>query len=347
MIKTVFYTDQDNNQINKITPENIEGFKNFVFEVFKHNENTYLTPLAIGEHNISDEVALKDFFSSDMSPKDQRKMEEFLGERLIPNCSEKHRRDLFDIIETHPHLVFITFRNASNYSSRMCAFLTEELKNRTFYDNIKLYNNMLKNYIYIEGCEHLKGIPEPISHLSEDMPEKQTKWMEKKNITNLEKNYIQDLLESGVLLNCDNLPPKLRDKVNQLAIKSENEKTNWQNLDSKFMDNAFLAKLLKNVNISSSFILKMKPLAKLPKNYTTMHKIIMNEVAKTPKFDASNYGKEMPQNKRFCLFIRELMGKDYKIKANSLLFDIFLKTAQSDINNGRVDDLSAEAISMF
>lgn len=62
MKKIIYYTDRHDNPIKEITPENIEGFKDFIFQVFEHNENPYLTRLSIGEHKLSDEVALQDFF---------------------------------------------------------------------------------------------------------------------------------------------------------------------------------------------------------------------------------------------------------------------------------------------
>ncbi len=344
MKKIIYYTDRHDNPIKEITPENIEGFKDFIFQVFEHNENPYLTRLSIGEHKISDEVALQDFFSTRMSPELQQKMEEFLGDRLIPSCSEKHRKELFDCVENHPHLVFTAFRKADNYYSGMCRFLMEELQNRDIKDNIKLYHKMLQNYIYIKGLEHLKGHAEPIPHLSAELNKILTNWSDKEKTSKFTENYIQDLVESGVLLNCDNLPSALRKKVNQYAIKSNVPQNNWKNLHDKYMDREFLSELLKNRRIPSLIGTTENTTGDLPKYYTSVRNALMKEIEKAPKYDESNYGKQITQNKRFGMVINELMGENYKIKPNSILFDIYIQTAQIDIINGQANDLPDQAI---
>lgn len=70
----------------------------------------------------------------------------------------------------------------------------------------------------------------------------------------------------------------------------------------------------------------------------------MKEIEKAPKYDESNYGKQITQNKRFGMVINELMGENYKIKPNSILFDIYIQTAQIDIINGQANDLPDQAI---
>lgn len=354
MARIIYYTDEHDSRIQEITPKNIEGFKEFVYQVVEDNQAEGFPEKYIGKHKISEEVSLKDFFSEEMSPKYKIQMEDTVSEMLVSDWSEQHRKELWDMIETQPQFVEKALHLVRNDSERKYEFLLDELRARTIGDNIKLYNSITQKHI--GGIYDLEGKSAPLNHLSEEQYQIISSWYEQsKNENENEKSidkaywqkmtrlYFQKLLESGILLNCDNLPTELRQEVNQKAIKAKDEKNNWSNLDSKFMDKDFLKGILRKEGISSSvFIMKKRKAAGLPKYYTSVHEAFMRELEASPKEDSSN--KEIGQNKRFQKFLTELMGKDYKIKPNSILFDIYVQTAQQDILSGRAEELSSKAI---
>lgn len=357
MERTVYYTDNHDNRIQEITPENIEGFKEFVSQVVEDNQTESWSKKNIGEHKMSEEVSLKGFFSEEMSLEYKTAMEDTVSKMLVSDWSEKHRKELFDMIETQPQFVEKTLHLIRNDSTRKYEFTLDELRARTIGDNIKLYDFITQKHI--GGIYALEGKSEPINHLSEEQNQIISNWYEQSKNTNenqksiekaywqkMSKLYFQKLLESGVLLNCDNLPTELRQEVNQIAISSKDEKDDWKNLDTKYMNKNFLKSLLRKEGISSSiFIMKKRKASDgLPKYYTSVHEALMRELEASPKQDSSN--KEIGQNKRFRMLLREIMGENYKLKPNSILFDIYMQTAQQDILSGKAEELFPTAIYM-
>lgn len=323
---TVYYKE------NKITSANIDDFKNFIAQIAKQNKENPKQPSRISDVELSENIELKEFFSQDMSKEDKQETEITLARALAAKCTLKHRQQLLEMINTNPQFVSRVFSIAGNGLNTTYEYLIKGLKERTIGENLKFYDSMLKSDN--KDFWHMDGQPQPIKHLTPKQKQIISGW------SNLDKHssdkadlasaYMRDLLEKGVLLNCDNLPTEIRKQVNQYAINSSREIYSWQNLESRFMDKEFLGKLLKKGSISN----------KTEKYYASVRDAILREAEKAPKFDASNYGKEIPLSKRVQTIIEEINGAEN----SAVVFDAYIQAAQKDITEGRAAELDASAL---
>ena len=267
-----------------------------------------------------------------MSKEDKQETEITLARALAAKCTSKHRQQLLEMINTNPQFVSRVFSIAGNGLNTTYQYLIKGLKERTIGENLKFYDSMLKSDN--KGFWYMDGQPQPIKHLTPKQKQIISGW------SNLDKHssdkaglasaYMRDLLEKGVLLNCDNLPTEIRKQVNQYALNSSREIYSWQNLESRFMDKEFLGKLLKKGSISN----------KTEKYYASVRDAILREAEKAPKFDASNYGKEIPLSKRVQIIIEEINGAEN----SAVVFDAYIQAAQKDITEGRAAELDASAL---
>ena len=323
---TVYYKE------NKITSANIDDFKNFIAQIAKQNKENPKQPSRISDVELSENIELKEFFSQDMSKEDKQETEITLARALAAKCTSKHRQQLLEMINTNPQFVSRVFSIAGNGLNTTYEYLIKGLKERTIGENLKFYDSMLKSDN--KGFWYMDGQPQPIKHLTPKQKQIISGW------SNLDKHssdkadlasaYMRDLLEKGVLLNCDNLPTEIRKQVNQYAINSSREIYSWQNLESRFMDKEFLSELLKKGSISN----------KTEKYYASVRDAILREAEKAPKFDASNYGKEIPLSKRVQTIIEEINGAEN----SAVVFDAYIQAAQKDITEGRAAELDASAL---
>ena len=323
---TVYYKE------NKITSANIDDFKNFIAQIAKQNKENPNQASRISAVELSETVELRDFFSQNMSQEDKQETEITLARALAAKCTSKHRQQLLEMINTNPQFVSRVFSIAGNGLNTTYEYLIKGLKERTIGENLKFYDSMLKSDN--KDFWHMDGQPQPIKHLTPKQKQIISGW------SNLDKHssdkaylasaYMRDLLEKGVLLNCDNLPTEIRKQVNQYAINSSREIYSWQNLESRFMDKEFLGKLLKKGSISN----------KTEKYYASVRDAILREAEKAPKFNASNYGKEIPLSKRVQTIIEEINGAEN----SAVVFDAYIQAAQKDITEGRAAELDASAL---
>lgn len=323
---TVYYKE------NKITSVNIDDFKNFIAQIAKQNKENPNQASRISAVELSETVELKDFFSQDMSKEDKQETEITLARALAAKCTSKHRQQLLEMINTNPQLVSRVFSIAGNGQNTTYGYLMKGLKERTIGENLKFYDSMLKSDN--KDFWHMDGQPQPIKHLTPEQKQIISGWSNLDNHASdkadLASAYMRDLLEKGVLLNCDNLPTEIRKQVNQYALNSSREIYSWQNLESRFMDKEFLSKLLKKGIISN----------KTEKYYASVRDAILREAEKAPKFDASNYGKEIPLSKRVQTIIEEINGAEN----SAVVFDAYIQAAQKDISEGRAAELDASAL---
>ena len=333
---TVYYKE------NKITSANIDDFKNFIAQIAKQNKENPKQPSRISDVELSENIELKEFFSQDMSKEDKQETEITLARALAAKCTSKHRQQLLEMINTNPQFVSRVFSIAGNGQNTTYEYLIKGLKERTIGENLKFYDSMLKSDN--KDFWYMDGQPQPIKHLTPEQKQIISGW------SNLDKHssdkaylasaYMRDLLEKGVLLNCDNLPTEIRKQVNQYAINSSREIYSWQNLESRFMDKEFLKELLNKREID-------RPQGEIPQYYTNIRDALIRAAEKAPKYDASNYGKEMTLSKRMQSVIADIKGQSYNVVEKnraSVLFDAFVTAAQKDITAGRAAELDATAL---
>ena len=333
---TVYYKE------NKITSANIDDFKNFIAQIAKQNKENPKQPSRISDVELSENIELKEFFSQDMSKEDKQETEITLARALAAKCTSKHRQQLLEMINTNPQFVSRVFSIAGNGQNTTYEYLIKGLKERTIGENLKFYDSMLKSDN--KDLWYMDGQPQPIKHLTPKQKQIISGW------SNLDKHssdkaglasaYMRDLLEKGVLLNCDNLPTEIRKQVNQYAINSSREIYSWQNLESRFMDKEFLKELLNKREID-------RPQGEIPQYYTNIRDALIRAAEKAPKYDASNYGKEMTLSKRMQSVIADIKGQSYNVVEKnraSVLFDAFVTAAQKDITAGRAAELDATAL---
>ena len=323
---TVYYKE------NKITSANIDDFKNFIAQIAKQNKENPNQASRISAVELSENIELKEFFSQDMSKEDKQETEITLARALAAKCTSKHRQQLLEMINTNPQFVSRVFSIAGNGQNTTYEYLIKGLKERTIGENLKFYDSMLKSDN--KDFWYMDGQPQPIKHLTPEQKQIISGWSNLDNHASdkayLASAYMRDLLEKGVLLNCDNLPTEIRKQVNQYAINSSREIYSWQNLESRFMDKEFLGKLLKKGSISN----------KTEKYYASVRDAILREAEKAPKFDASNYGKEIPLSTRVQTIIEEINGAEN----SAVVFDAYIQAAQKDITEGRAAELDASAL---
>lgn len=323
---TVYYKE------NKITSANIDDFKNFIAQIAKQNKENPNQASRISAVELSENIELKEFFSQDMSKEDKQETEITLARALAAKCTSKHRQQLLEMINTNPQFVSRVFSIAGNGLNTTYQYLIKGLKERTIGENLKFYDSMLKSDN--KGFWYMDGQPQPIKHLTPKQKQIISGWSNLDNHASdkadLASAYMRDLLEKGVLLNCDNLPTEIRKQVNQYAINSSREIYSWQNLESRFMDKEFLSKLLKKGSISN----------KTEKYYASVRDAILREAEKAPKFNASNYGKEIPLSTRVQTIIEEINGAEN----SAVVFDAYIQAAQKDITEGRAAELDASAL---
>ena len=323
---TVYYKE------NKITSANIDDFKNFIAQIAKQNKENPNQASRISAVELSENIELKEFFSQDMSKEDKQETEITLARALAAKCTSKHRQQLLEMINTNPQFVSRVFSIAGNGLNTTYQYLIKGLKERTIGENLKFYDSMLKSDN--KGFWYMDGQPQPIKHLTPKQKQIISGWSNldkhSSNKADLASAYMRDLLEKGVLLNCDNLPTEIRKQVNQYALNSSREIYSWQNLESRFMDKEFLSKLLKKGSISN----------KTEKYYASVRDAILREAEKAPKFNASNYGKEIPLSTRVQTIIEEINGAEN----SAVVFDAYIQAAQKDITEGRAAELDASAL---
>ena len=323
---TVYYKE------NKITSANIDDFKNFIAQIAKQNKENPNQASRISAVELSETVELRDFFSQNMSQEDKQETEITLARALAAKCTSKHRQQLLEMINTNPQFVSRVFSIAGNGLNTTYQYLIKGLKERTIGENLKFYDSMLKSDN--KGFWYMDGQPQPIKHLTPKQKQIISGWSNLDNHASdkadLASAYMRDLLEKGVLLNCDNLPTEIRKQVNQYALNSSREIYSWQNLESRFMDKEFLGKLLKKGSISN----------KTEKYYASVRDAILREAEKAPKFNASNYGKEIPLSTRVQTIIEEINGAEN----SAVVFDAYIQAAQKDITEGRAAELDASAL---
>ena len=323
---TVYYKE------NKITSANIDDFKNFIAQIAKQNKENPNQASRISAVELSENIELKEFFSQDMSKEDKQETEITLARALAAKCTSKHRQQLLEMINTNPQFVSRVFSIAGNGLNTTYQYLIKGLKERTIGENLKFYDSMLKSDN--KGFWYMDGQPQPIKHLTPKQKQIISGWSNLDNHASdkadLASAYMRDLLEKGVLLNCDNLPTEIRKQVNQYALNSSREIYSWQNLESRFMDKEFLGKLLKKGSISN----------KTEKYYASVRDAILREAEKAPKFNASNYGKEIPLSTRVQTIIEEINGAEN----SAVVFDAYIQAAQKDITEGRAAELDASAL---
>ena len=231
---------------NKITSQNIDDFKNFIAQTAQQNKENPKQASRISGVELSEDVALKDFFSKDMSDEYKQETEITLARSLSDKCSPEHRQQLLEMIDTNPQFVGRVFSIAGNGYNSSYSYLMDGLRERTIGENLKLYDGLLKNGY--NDFWHIEGKPQPIKHLTPQQKQIISGWsnLDKhaSDKTDLASAYMRDLLEQGILLNCDNLPEEVRKQVNQYALVSNDKEKGWSNLDSRFMDKEFLKDLL-------------------------------------------------------------------------------------------------------
>ena len=326
---------------NKITPENIDDFKKFIAQTAQQNKNNPLQASRISGVELSEDVALKDFFFKDMSDEYKQETEIILARSLSDKCSPEHRQQLLEMINTNPQFVGRVFSIAGNSYNSSYSYLMDGLRERTVGENLNLYDGLLKNGY--NDFWHIEGKPQPIKHLTPQQKQIISGWsnLDKhaSDKTDLASAYMRDLLERGILLNCDNLPEEVRKQVNQYALASNDKEKGWANLDSQFMDKEFLKDLLSKKEI-------YRPQGEIPQYYTNIRDALIRAAEKAPKYDASNYGKEMTLSKRMQSVIADIKGSKYNIERNkdSVMFDAFVTAAQKDITAGRAAELDATAL---
>ena len=333
---TVYYKE------NKITSANIDDFKNFIAQIAKQNKENPKQPSRISDVELSENIELKEFFSQDMSKEDKQETEITLARALAAKCTSKHRQQLLEMINTNPQFVSRVFSIAGNGLNTTYEYLIKGLKERTIGENLKFYDSMLKSDN--KDFWYMDGQPQPIKHLTPEQKQIISGW------SNLDKHssdkaylasaYMRDLLERGILLNCDNLPEEVRKQVNQYALASNDKEKGWQNLESRFMDKEFLKELLNKREID-------RPQGEIPQYYTNIRDALIRAAEKAPKYDASNYGKEMTLSKRMQSVIADIKGQSYNVVEKnraSVLFDAFVTAAQKDITAGRAAELDATAL---
>ena len=326
---------------NKITSQNIDDFKNFIAQTAQQNKENPKLASRISGVELSEDVALKDFFSKDMSDEYRQETEITLARALSDKCSPEHRQQLLEMINTNPQFVGRVFSIAGNSYNSIYSYLMDGLRERTIGENLKLYDGLLKNgyndFWYMEG-QH-----QPIKHLTPEQKQIISGWsnLDKhaSDKTDLASAYMRDLLERGILLNCDNLPEEVRKQVNQYALVSNDKEKGWANLDSQFMDKEFLKELLSKKEI-------YRPQGKMPQYYTNIRDALIRAAEKAPKYDASNYGKELTLSKRMQSVIADIKGPKYNMEGNkdSVMFDAFVTATQKDITAGRAAELEATAL---
>ena len=333
---TVYYKE------NKITSANIDDFKNFIAQIAKQNKENPKQPSRISDVELSENIELKEFFSQDMSKEDKQETEITLARALAAKCTSKHRQQLLEMINTNPQFVSRVFSIAGNGQNTTYEYLIKGLKERTIGENLKFYDSMLKSDN--KDLWYMDGQPQPIKHLTPEQKQIISGWSNLDNHASdkayLASAYMRDLLEKGVLLNCDNLPTEIRKQVNQYAINSSREIYSWQNLESRFMDKEFLKELLNKREID-------RPQGEIPQYYTNIRDALIRAAEKAPKYDASNYGKEMTLSKRMQSVIADIKGQSYNVVEKnraSVLFDAFVTAAQKDITAGRAAELDATAL---
>ena len=327
---------------NKITSQNIDDFKNFIAQTAQQNKENPKQASRISAVELSEDVALKDFFSKDMSDEYKQETEIILARSLSDKCSPEHRQQLLEMINTNPQFVGRVFSIAGNSYNSSYSYLMDGLSERTVGENLKLYDGLLKNGY--NDFWHIEGKPQPIKHLTPQQKQIISGWsnLDKhaSDKTDLASAYMRDLLEQGILLNCDNLPEEVRKQVNQYALASNDKEKGWKNLDSRFMDKEFLKELLNKREID-------RPQGEIPQYYTNIRDALIRAAEKAPKYDASNYGKEMTLSKRMQSVIADIKGQSYNVVEKnraSVLFDAFVTAAQKDITAGRAAELDATAL---
>ena len=326
---------------NKITSQNIDDFKNFIAQTAQQNKENPKQASRISAVELSEDVALKDFFSKDMSDEYKQETEIILARTLSNKCSPEHRQQLLEMINTNPQFVGRVFSIAGNSYNSSYSYLMDGLRERTIGENLKLYDGLLKNGY--NDFWHIEGKPQPIKHLTPQQKQIISGWsnLDKhaSDKTDLASAYMRDLLERGILLNCDNLPEEVRKQVNQYALVSNDKEKGWSNLDSRFMDKEFLKDLLSKKEI-------YRPQGKMPQYYMNIRDALIRAAEKAPKYDASNYGKELTLSKRMQNVIADIKGSKYNMEGNkdSVMFDAFVTATQKDITAGRAAELDATAL---
>ena len=326
---------------NKITSQNIDDFKNFIAQTAQQNKENPKQASRISGVELSEDVALKDFFFKDMSDEYKQETEIILARSLSDKCSPEHRQQLLEMINTNPQFVGRVFSIAGNSYNSSYSYLMDGLRERTIGENLNLYDGLLKNGY--NDFWHIEGKPQPIKHLSPQQKQIISGWsnLDKhaSDKTDLASAYMRDLLERGILLNCDNLPEEVRKQVNQYALVSNDKEKGWANLDSRFMDKEFLKELLNKKEI-------YRPQGKMPQYYMNIRDALIRAAEKAPKYDASNYGKELTLSKRMQSVIADIKGPKYNMEGNkdSVMFDAFVTATQKDITAGRAAELDATAI---
>ena len=347
---TIYYKDPKGEIVETVTSENFSDFKNFIKETSEQNKINSQTQHNVFPMKIADDVDLESFFDKNMTPENQKCMEYFLINSLSRYCSEANRIQLLNMSEKNSQLVYDVFIYARNRHDSSYEFLINGLQERPMLDNLKLYDyaSRTKSIFW-----RLEGTKEPVKHLTRSQLEILSRW-QKPDFSSI-TIYNQNLIESGILLNCDNLPPEWRKRVNTEAIASRKPESTWTNLESKFMDKDFLKNLFKDDRIdryhpslpsSNAKTQKEKNVGILPQYFKNLRQALVKASQNMPKYDSSNYGKELTLNQRYQNLVKEIMEPNYDVEKNprSLLYEVYLETAQKDIMDGHAQNLSKSAL---
>ena len=348
---TIYYKNQQGKLEETVTSENFADFKNFIKETLEQNKINSKFHDDIEPMKIADDVNLKDFFDKDMTPEYKKYMEHFLVRSLSRYCSKTNCRQLLNMSDSNTQFVYNVFQYAGSGYISSYDVLINGLEERPKLDNLKLYdyacqtNNIFGRFL---------GTNEPVKHLNRTQLEILSRW-EKPDFSSMIITFNQNLIESGILLNCNNLPVEWRKRVNKEAIASRKPGSTWTNLESKFMDKDFLKNIFKDDRISrlrpplpssKAKTQKEKNVGILPPYFQKLRQALTTAAQNMPKYDSYHYGKELTLNQRYQNLLKEIMGSNYDVenKPQSFLYEVYLETAQKDIMDGHAQDLSKSAL---
>ncbi len=326
-----------NNQV--ITNDNLKTFKEKLME-----SQSYVPYGAVDSITLADDVKLTELYpTTSLSNEAQFNINRIVG-RIIYNQSER-LPEFIKMVHTHPDNVHSVIRTAGNATggydlySKIC----DAYEKSSFSDKLAIDDTLLKhNYKDIYRNQQTQ----PYNHLNRQDTRHFMSIMSQKNGEYTIRKYI----ESGVLLNCDNLPEDIRKKVNEYAFHNNS----YLNLKAEFMDMEFLKKLVLKGHHIPKYNSSKNPTAQEKNNagiqsrpYKNVKKALMREIRKRIPYNGTyNDGFKKLYSEIFNKEIKgleDIVQKDYygNTSPDTLFREVYLEATKKDII-GDIDRKSEE-----
>ncbi len=324
------------NDVKEVNSKNLAEFYDFAETAEYGASNPYT--------KISADLSLEKFFSHEYAKPGLKQSRVWYATLLKTlKASPERISEFLCLSEKRPDIVAFVYNTAGHSSnlnfSRFYDALGETAEKLSFSQNLALQDSVLPHRNGYSIDNGFRKSDEKIDKLSRnDLIHLQSlmKMAENHTISHYPaEECLRDLFSSTILLNCKNLPPEARKRVNEEALRTDN----WKQLRPEFIDAQMLKSLVGSVSKSKpqEFDMRTNEQKEGDAVYDKIKEALLQELKKMPVHDSDHKEKEKTLNQRFKEFCRDTLGKSYAT-LNSIPLDshflreMYVLTAQIDID---------------